>query len=622
MTMSYFKDTTANIVGNNKLRSPQIEAYLKIQDYFEENPKGEALVVLPTGTGKSGLISIAPFGICNGRVLIITPGLVTKDSISKTQESLRDNFWINFDIIFGVNNLPIVSEFTSDISDEHLHSSNIIYANIQKVISQSENCLKNRVPPDFFDMVIIDESHHSAANSWEEILAYFSSAKKLHVTGTPFRGDGQDIPGERIHETPLSEVMRDRYVKYLKKETVNAHHLYFSTPEFPNEKLTVEQVLRFKDSEWIQKCVALSKDCSMDVINQSIAKLKELKELSPEVPHKILAVGCSIQHAIDLEKWYEESGFKTILIHSNMEKNIQKVKFNSIENNECDVVVSVNMLMEGYDHKYLTILSIFRPYKSLNAFAQVIGRVLRAIPEEEIRAFEIDNNATVIYHEETGLNDLWQEFQKEVNRARNDRIKDYSLKELTTDYQRKAQTLGEVGSEDAFISDQDSFLPDIDFNELFENKRKEVNNKVQKTLKKLSAIEGVDEDILKSLEQKLIDKESKTISDDYIDPELLQKRPTVAREQLRKLIKKKAEDEVTNLLVDKGYDPKGTELAISFSKHAPTIKAGIANDAALVMYINFKLYDKFRSVAERDNQTLIKSLKVIPSLIDEVRKMI
>ncbi|MFX9003871.1 helicase-related protein, partial [Acinetobacter baumannii] len=167
--------------------------------------------------------------------------------------------------------------------------------------------------------------------------------------------------------------------------TVNAHHLYFSTPEFPDQKLSVEQVLRFKDSEWIQKCVALSKDCSMDVINQSIAKLKELKELSPDVPHKILAVGCSIQHAIDLEKWYEESGFKTILIHSDMEKNLQKARFSAIENNECDVVVSVNMLMEGYDHKYLTILSIFRPYKSLNAFAQVIGRVLRAIPKEEIR---------------------------------------------------------------------------------------------------------------------------------------------------------------------------------------------------------------------------------------------
>jgi len=40
------------------------------------------------------------------------------------------------------------------------------------------------------------------------------------------------------------------------------------------------------------------------------------------------------------------------------------------------------------------------------------------------------------------------------------------------------------------------------------------------------------------------------------------------------------------------------------------------------MYINFKLYDKFGSIASRDNPTLVKSLKVIPSLIEEVRKMI
>lgn len=224
--MSYFKSTSVNIEGNSKLRSPQIEAYLKIQNYFTENPTGEALVVLPTGTGKSGLISIAPFGVSDGRVLIITPGLVTKNSISKTQESLHDNFWINFDVIFGVNNLPIINEYSSELTNEHLESSNIIYSNIQRIIGDSDRCLLNRVPKDFFDMIIIDESHHSAATSWEQSLSYFHSAKKLHVTGTPYRGDGQEIPGVRIHETPLSEVMRDRYVKYLKKETINAQNLF------------------------------------------------------------------------------------------------------------------------------------------------------------------------------------------------------------------------------------------------------------------------------------------------------------------------------------------------------------------------------------------------------------
>lgn len=147
--MSYFRNTAVNIVGNKQLRLPQIEAYLKIQEYFTSTPSGEALVVLPTGTGKTGLISIAPFGICNGRVLIITPGLVTKQSISKSQEILSDNFWVNCDIIFNPDHLPVVSEYSSDLSDEHLNASNIVYSNIQRVANTRGGSLLDRVPSDF-----------------------------------------------------------------------------------------------------------------------------------------------------------------------------------------------------------------------------------------------------------------------------------------------------------------------------------------------------------------------------------------------------------------------------------------------------------------------------------------
>ncbi|HIB7290296.1 TPA: DEAD/DEAH box helicase family protein [Escherichia coli] len=99
--MSYFFDTPVNIEGNKKLRSPQIEAYIKIKEFFSDEENKEALVVLPTGTGKSGLISIAPFGVARKKVLIITPGLITKESIRKTQEVLENNFWVNFDIVFN-----------------------------------------------------------------------------------------------------------------------------------------------------------------------------------------------------------------------------------------------------------------------------------------------------------------------------------------------------------------------------------------------------------------------------------------------------------------------------------------------------------------------------------------
>ncbi|MGK0583897.1 DEAD/DEAH box helicase, partial [Proteus mirabilis] len=318
------------IEGNKKLRTPQIEAYIKIKEFFSDPNNKEALVVLPTGTGKSGLISIAPYGVAKKRVLIITPGLVTKDSIRKTQEVLNDNFWINFDVMFSSKDIPVVNEYVNNISDEHLNKSQIIYTNIHKISGSKKGGLINRVNPDFFDLIIIDEAHHSPAQSWKEAINYFSSAKILHVTGTPFRGDNKEVPGEKIHETPLSEVMRDRYVKWLRKETVNANELFFYTPDSPDVRLTKDEVLALKDREWLEKSIALSPQCSLDVINHSILRLRELKQTSPNVPHKILAVGCSISHAEDLLTWYEQQGLKSVIIHSEMDDDDRDDAFRRI----------------------------------------------------------------------------------------------------------------------------------------------------------------------------------------------------------------------------------------------------------------------------------------------------
>lgn len=331
--MAYFLNTVVNVVGNNKLREPQIEAYLKIKEYFDENEQGEALVVLPTGTGKSGLISIAPYGVCKGRVLIITPGLVTKKSVIKTLRPLEDNFWINYDVLFDAEDLPVVSEYSPDMLQESLESSNFLITNVQKLPMSLPNSLMHRVGKDFFDMIIVDEAHHSVANSWKEALKYFSQAKKLHVTGTPYRGDNLPIPGEIIHNTPLSEVMALKYVKWLRKSTVNNTELYFTIPG-DSYKYPKEEVLKLKDKEWVERSVALSKTCSLEVIDESIEKLDELKKLSSNVPHKILAVACSISHANDVAEWYQQKGKKVIVVHSDIPDDILEGRFLSIENHE------------------------------------------------------------------------------------------------------------------------------------------------------------------------------------------------------------------------------------------------------------------------------------------------
>ncbi|CDF92246.1 hypothetical protein [Pseudomonas sp. SHC52] len=41
--MNYFTETAANILGNSKLRTPQIEAYIKAQDNFASSDE-DALI--------------------------------------------------------------------------------------------------------------------------------------------------------------------------------------------------------------------------------------------------------------------------------------------------------------------------------------------------------------------------------------------------------------------------------------------------------------------------------------------------------------------------------------------------------------------------------------------------
>ncbi|PIT54090.1 DEAD/DEAH box helicase [Snodgrassella alvi] len=617
--MSYFFDTAVNIEGNKKLRTPQIEAYIKIKEFFSDEKNKEALVVLPTGTGKSGLISIAPFGVAHERVLIITPGLVTKNSIIKTQDPLDNNFWIKYDVIFKGKDIPIVNEYSAELSDEHLHNSHIIITNIQKIVSTHNNkSLINRVSKNFFDFIIIDEAHHAPAQSWQTIFTQFPNAKILHVTGTPYRGDGKEIPGKKIHETPLSEVMRYKYVKWLRKETINAKELYFKIPKHPDKKLTKEEVLKLDDKDWIEKSVALSKECSLNVIEHSITKLKEIKRLSPNIPHKILAVGCSIAHAKDLLNWYKERGINSVIVHSKMEQKELAAAFMEIDEHKCDAVISVNMLMEGYDHKYLSILAIFRPYRSLNAFAQVVGRILRVIPESE--NFEIDNNGIVIFHEEIGLNDMWDFYHKEVEIARRSCNREYNFTEK--DYTEKDTKLAFVESNSVYANKSESYLDDIDFNELFEKKRAEIDNHVELQIISLKQkfphfSEQTLENVRKQITKEKTEKESETI-----DPLLLSKRPDQARKKLREILKIRTQDMVAEILFSKNLEEKGSELYSQFNHITRNLQTTDTNDAILVKFINLKLCRKYGVVKNRDNQALIKSIEELKELRTEIERML
>jgi type I restriction enzyme R subunit len=55
--------------------------------------------------------------------------------------------------------------------------------------------LYKQFPPDFFDLIIVDECHRGSAkedSNWREILEYFSPAYQLGMTATPLRDENRD----------------------------------------------------------------------------------------------------------------------------------------------------------------------------------------------------------------------------------------------------------------------------------------------------------------------------------------------------------------------------------------------------------------------------------------------
>lgn len=547
--MSYFQEAPANIIGNSYLREPQEDAYRAIYEHFVIKKSTEhALVTLPTGTGKTGLMGIAPYKISEGRVLIITPQTVIRDSVlGSLDPTYPKNFWVFSRVFDEVHHLPTLIEYDKSLTDEIIRKADIVVLNIHKLQERLDSSLIKRVEPDFFDMIIIDEAHHSEAKTWKRAIEYFEGSKVLKVTGTPFRSDGKTIEGEEIYTYSLAQAMEKGYVKSLEKIDYIPDQMYFTLDNDKDKIYTLDEIRanNIREENWIQRSVALSRESNEKIVDVSIEHLNEKKELTGN-PHKIIAVACSIDHAEDIKQLYEEKGYKASIVHSNLEKEEQAKELKKINNHEVDVVINVAMLGEGYDHKFLSIAAIFRPFKTLLPYAQFIGRTLRAIESEDGTFTEEDNTAVLVHHKELGLEPLWEYYKKEkVKRDAIRRIKEDANYDLGQSGKRDLSK-GETNESKEYRIERDSFVE----TELIK-KRKEKLEEENKKIRELQELLGIDENKAKDFirqSQKGKDTERLLRPDKYYFK---------TRKDLDKLIRERL---IPQLVADYDLDLNGDEL--------------------------------------------------------------
>ena len=188
------------------LRDCQYNAEKKLEEMLKLGQK-KSLAVLATGSGKTYLACLAAYRLLNytpstKRVLF----LVDRNNLARQTESefslfdrterqqpmsalykinrLKKADDIKGDIVistiqklFAVLTGQAISDDNEDKEDEFAQS-----ANDGDAVSLGKDL---KLPPDYFQFIIIDECHRSIYGKWKAVLDYFKDAKILGLTATP-----------------------------------------------------------------------------------------------------------------------------------------------------------------------------------------------------------------------------------------------------------------------------------------------------------------------------------------------------------------------------------------------------------------------------------------------------
>lgn len=430
----FFMKTPARIAENDFLREPQREAHAAIKKHFMTN-RDPAIAQLPVGCGKTGVVATLPFEIAEGRVLVIAPNRTIRTVLSEALDLANPKcFWRKARVLPSTVNGPYTAVL--DGPDANIHDcteSHFVVTNIQQLASSADRWLP-QFPPRFFDMILVDEGHHNVAESWKKVFERFPEAKVVSLTATPFRSDGQRPTGEIVYRYPFTKAMLRGYIKEIQSINVAPLEIYF-TYNGDERRHTLEEVLKLRDEAWFRRGVALAPECNRHIVEASILRCLELRKRTG-LKHQVIAVACSVDHARQVRALYAERGFETREIYSEMDEDDKEKVFSQLREGALDCLVQVQMLGEGFDHPRLSVAAIFRPFRSLSAYVQFVGRVMRVVKEGE--SGHPDNFGYIVSHVGLNTDTHWDDF-REFD------LDDQSLLKLWQEGKLPAETVREGG---------------------------------------------------------------------------------------------------------------------------------------------------------------------------------
>ncbi|MYB06601.1 MAG: DEAD/DEAH box helicase [Gemmatimonadetes bacterium] len=399
------------------LRDCQVIAIERLEESFKDD-RPRALVQMATGSGKTYMAITSVYRLLKHadakRILF----LVDTRSLGEQAEQefmayLPSDDNRKFTELYNVQRLKssfvakdsqvcistiqrmyslLKDEEREDVGDK-INPAELVQPKTPSPVAYSE-----KVPPEFFDFIIIDECHRSIYNLWRQVLEYFD-AHLVGLTATPdnrtYGFFKKNVVSEYDHEQAVADgvnVGNEIYVIETQR-TKEGGKIEANQQVERREKLTRRRRWELQDEDVTYSGTQLDRDIvNPDQIRTVIRTFREkLPEIFPgrsEVP-KTLIFAKTDSHADDIiqtvrEEFAEGNEFCKKITYR-VEEDPKSVLAQFRNDYYPRIAVTVDMVATGTNVKPLECLLFMRDVKSRNYFEQMKGRGTRTLDHDSLK---------------------------------------------------------------------------------------------------------------------------------------------------------------------------------------------------------------------------------------------
>lgn len=325
-----------------------------------ENDEKRALLISATGTGKTYASAFAMRELGFKRVLF----LVHRASLAVQAKK-------SYQRVFGSTiSVGLVG------AGYHEYDRDYIFATVETL---NRDVHLQMYDPAEFDCIILDEAHHSSANTYQKVMNYFTPRLFLGMTATPDKRNDNDS-GENIYEIFNHQIAYEIRLQQAMEEDLLCPFHYFGITD-----LSVVQDTKSKN---------LSEDFNKLVCDERVKLVIEQSNYYGYSGERVKGlIFCSRNRECkELSKKFNELGYRTVALSGEDSEMVRQDAFERLAMDERDAAVdktpidyifSVDVLNEGVDIVEVNQVIMLRPTQSPIVFIQQLGRGLRKAEGKE-----------------------------------------------------------------------------------------------------------------------------------------------------------------------------------------------------------------------------------------------